>query len=335
MIKHRYEHQIDPNGGSAAARLARMVQPGQRVLELGTGPGTVTRILHEKGCRITGVELDASAAELCAPFCERMVLGNLEDSAWQQGLQGERFDVVICADVLEHLRDPRALLEILPGFLEAEGSILLSLPNAGHLSVLASLLAGRFAYQDKGLLDNTHLRFFGREDIEQMLAACGLLWVQWETVEVPPEQAELKHFWHRLTPEEQALLRERSQEGLVYQHVVRIRPASESGQLQRLAHSMGQQQEQMDQLQQQHQLALQAVQDARAQERLAGEAREASWQAERLALQREKEALARELRQQQDHSRALQQSMDAVQRSHSWRLTAPLRDLGRWLRGRP
>ena len=58
MIKHRYAHEIDPNGGSAAAVLARMVEPGQRVLELGTGPGTVTRILHDKGCKVTGVEMD-------------------------------------------------------------------------------------------------------------------------------------------------------------------------------------------------------------------------------------------------------------------------------------
>ena len=79
MIKHRYAHEIDPNGGSAAAVLARMVEPGQRVLELGTGPGTVTRILHSKGCKVTGIEMDPETLATCAPFCERTVLANLED----------------------------------------------------------------------------------------------------------------------------------------------------------------------------------------------------------------------------------------------------------------
>ena len=82
MIKHRYAHEIDPNGGSAAAVLARMVEPGQRVLELGTGPGTVTRILHAKGCKVTGVEMDPETLATCAPFCERTVQANLEDPQW-------------------------------------------------------------------------------------------------------------------------------------------------------------------------------------------------------------------------------------------------------------
>ena len=107
MIKHRYAHEIDPNGGSAAAVLARMVEPGQRVLELGTGPGTVTRILHSKGCKVTGLEMDAETLATCAPFCERTIQVNLEDPNWAAPLAGEKFDAIICADVLEHLRNPR------------------------------------------------------------------------------------------------------------------------------------------------------------------------------------------------------------------------------------
>ena len=144
MIKHRYAHEIDPNGGSAAAVLARMVEPGQRVLELGTGPGTVTRILHDKGCKVTGVEMDPDTLATCAPFCERTLQANLEDPAWHASLAGEKFDVVMCADVLEHLRDPRPLLTLLQQFLNDSGCVLMSLPNATHLSVVASLMAGRF-----------------------------------------------------------------------------------------------------------------------------------------------------------------------------------------------
>lgn len=234
MIKHRYAHEIDPNGGSAAARLARLVQPGQKVLELGTGPGTVTRILHSKGCKVTGVEMDPETLAMCQPFCEKTLQANLEDPHWHESLHNEKFDVVLCADVLEHLRDPRPLLSLLPSFLNEQGFVLMSLPNASHLTVVASLLAGRFPYQSKGLLDNTHLRFFGREDIDAMLRECGLLWQKWETVQVDPAQAELQSFWNRLEAQDQAYLRERCADGLVYQHVVKAYPTSASGQMVKL-----------------------------------------------------------------------------------------------------
>ena len=234
MIKHRYAHEIDPNGGSAAAVLARMVEPGQRVLELGTGPGTVTRILHDKGCKVTGVEMDPDTLATCAPFCERTLQANLEDPLWWQPLDGERFEVIICADVLEHLRDPRPLLEKLPVFLRDGGFVLMSLPNASHLTIVASLLGGRFPYQKNGLLDNTHLKFYGRGDIDALLRECGFLWQHWHTVQVDPAQAELKQYWNDLEESDQEFLKARCADGMVYQHVVRAFPTSATGHLNKL-----------------------------------------------------------------------------------------------------
>jgi len=234
MIKHRYAHEIDPNGGSAAAVLAGMVEPGQRVLELGTGPGTVTRILHDKGCKVTGVEMDPDTLATCAPFCERTLQANLEDPLWWQPLEGEKFEVIICADVLEHLRDPRPLLEKLPVFLRDGGCVLMSLPNASHLTIVASLLGGRFPYQKNGLLDNTHLKFYGREDLDALLRECGFLWQHWHTVQVDPAQAELKQYWNDLEASDQEFLKARCADGMVYQHVVRAFPTSAAGHLNKL-----------------------------------------------------------------------------------------------------
>ena len=234
MIKHRYAHEIDPNGGSAAAVLARMVEPGRRVLELGTGPGTVTRILHDKGCKVTGVEMDPDTLATCAPFCERTLQANLEDPLWWQPLEGEKFEVIICADVLEHLRDPRPLLEKLPVFLREGGCVLMTLPNASHLTIVASLLGGRFPYQKNGLLDNTHLKFYGREDFDALLRECGFLWQHWHTVQVDPSQAELKQYWNELEASDQEFLKARCADGMVYQHVVRAFPTSAAGHLNKL-----------------------------------------------------------------------------------------------------
>jgi len=327
MIKHRYAHDIDPNGGSAAAVLARMVEPGQRVLELGTGPGTVTRILHSKGCKVTGVEMDVDTLATSAPFCERTLQANLEDPQWAAPLAGQTFDAIICADVLEHLRDPRPLLLQLPAFLKPGGHVLMSLPNASHLSVVASLLTGRFPYQKNGLLDHTHLKFYGREDLESLLRECGLLWQHWHTVQVDPAQAELKSYWQQLPEEDQAFLRAKCADGDVYQHVVRAQPAKESAHLQRIM------QEISDLRHANQTQALDFSKQLKAQA-LAFESERVSADSQHQALiattHNTQATLAWTEAQLQNHKlsiQALRAEIETLQQSTSWRITAPLRKL--------
>ena len=337
MIKHRYAHEIDPNGGSAAAVLARMVEPGQRVLELGTGPGTVTRILHDKGCKVTGVEMDPDTLATCAPFCERTLQANLEDPLWWQPLDGERFEVIICADVLEHLRDPRPLLEKLPVFLRDGGCVLMSLPNASHLTIVASLLGGRFPYQKNGLLDNTHLKFYGREDLDALLRECGFLWQHWHTVQVDPAQAELKHYWNDLEASDQEFLKARCADGMVYQHVVRAFPTSAAGHLNKL-------QKDLMELEQSHRAEV-----SRMHEKFESE-KQAWLEVQRMIAEQVKielnsllevekntqETLAWTSEQLNNHKTSIQKlvaELQALKTSTSWRMTEPLRALLRKISG--
>jgi 2-polyprenyl-3-methyl-5-hydroxy-6-metoxy-1,4-benzoquinol methylase len=338
MIKHRYAHEIDPNGGSAAAVLARMVEPGQRVLELGTGPGTVTRILHAKGCKVTGVDMDPETLATCAPFCERTVQANLEDPQWAAPLAGESFDAIICADVLEHLRDPRPLLNQLHGFLKPGGSVLMSLPNASHLTVVASLLGGRFPYQKNGLLDHTHLKFYGREDLDALLRECGLLWQHWHTVQVDPAQAELKTYWHLLDEETQVFLKAKCADGDVYQHVVHAQQATEAAHLQNLVMQLAEQTKQ-------HETEVSELQTefAAQQQAWADKAQNTNQQyaVQIKALNDQLGGVMQQVQntqatldwtesQLQNHKQSiheLQAEIAALKQSTSWRITAPLRKL--------
>jgi 2-polyprenyl-3-methyl-5-hydroxy-6-metoxy-1,4-benzoquinol methylase len=337
MIKHRYAHEIDPNGGSAAAALARMVEPGQRVLELGTGPGTVTRILHDKGCKVTGVEMEPETLATCAPFCERTLLANLEDPLWWEPLGNEKFDIVICADVLEHLRDPRPLLEILPSFLNEGGCALMSLPNASHLTIVASLLGGRFPYQKNGLLDNTHLKFYGREDLDALLRECGFLWQRWQTVQVDPALAELKQYWNNLEESDREFLKARVADGMVYQHVVRAFPTSAAGHLNKL-------QKDLMELEQSHRAEV-----SRMHEKFESE-KQAWLEAQRMIAEQVKielnsllevekntqETLAWTSEQLNNHKTSIQElvaELQALKTSTSWRMTEPLRALLRNISG--
>ena len=349
MIKHRYAHEIDPNGGSAAARLGRMVEAGQRVLELGTGPGTVTRILYSKGCKVTGVEMDPESLAMCAPFCERTLQADLEDPAWHASLAGEKFDVVMCADVLEHLRDPRPLLTLLQQFLNDSGCVLMSLPNATHLSVVASLMAGRFPYQTKGLLDTTHLRVFGREDIDALLRECGLVWQRWENVKVEPAQAELSHYWNQLEAADQEFLRAKCADGLVYQHVVRSYPSHAAGQLLKLEKDLEDQKSEMvlemENLRQDHAqatLSWDHEKNALAQQLALLQAQLQSTQHELQSTQHELQGTQGELQSShgvlqntqatlnwtQEQLQNHRHSLDEVLNSASWKMTKPMRALG-------
>src|SRR6185436_7844996 len=84
-------------------------------------------------------------------------------------------DCIVCADVLEHLRDPERALRLLLRYLAPDGLLVASIPNVRHASVLLPLLVeGRFRYQDEGILDRTHLRFFTLHEIVELLTRAGL-----------------------------------------------------------------------------------------------------------------------------------------------------------------
>jgi 2-polyprenyl-3-methyl-5-hydroxy-6-metoxy-1,4-benzoquinol methylase len=165
----RYDFEIDLQSRSTHATVLRLVGDGRRVLELGPATGYMTRELSGRSCAVVGIEIDAKMAAEVAQFCERMIVGDLDTLDLESELGEDRFDVIIAADVLEHLKDPLGALRRLTPFLSDDGYFVISLPNVAHGSVRLALLAGNFNYQHHGLLDGTHLRFFTRESVEQLL----------------------------------------------------------------------------------------------------------------------------------------------------------------------
>jgi 2-polyprenyl-3-methyl-5-hydroxy-6-metoxy-1,4-benzoquinol methylase len=162
----------DPD--STHAKIVRLVGRDKRVLELGTATGYMSRVLKEQGCTVVGVEIDPDAAELARPFCERVIVGDLDLLDLDRELGDDRFDVVVAADVLEHTKDPARVLRLVKSHLRAGGGYMaVSLPNVAHGSVRLALLTGVFPYGDWGLLDRTHLRFFTRHSIGELFASAG------------------------------------------------------------------------------------------------------------------------------------------------------------------
>lgn len=194
----RYDYAFDPEGDAWAARLLRRVPSGASVLELGPGPGAMTQVLCGRGHAVTVVENDPSALQALKPLGVQVVEANLDEPTWLSALQERRFDAILACDVLEHLRAPEQVLRVLAGLVEPMGSLVISLPNIAYAGVLAALRAGVFDYADKGLLDRTHLRFFTRRSIEQLLMDCGWVPLAWEANRVPVAQSEFAWHWEAI-----------------------------------------------------------------------------------------------------------------------------------------
>jgi len=149
---------------------------GLRLLEIGAGNGATLRAAKAMGIAAYTVGVDlvepAPVADGLPPV-DRFFCGDVEGLAAELGEAA--FDVVLCADVLEHLIDPWRTVRLLAGPLKSGGVFLSSIPNVRNFRALrAIVLEGDFRYAEAGLLDRTHLRFFCRKNIRQLFEQAGL-----------------------------------------------------------------------------------------------------------------------------------------------------------------
>ena len=143
---------------------------GLDVLDVGCGFATTSQYIEQRGNRVTGIESSAEAVEVARTRISRVVQRDLQDFDPALGA----FDVIIFADVLEHLAWPIGVLKKYLALLKPNGSVIVSLPNVGLWSVRMQHLAGKFEYEETGVLDHTHLRFFTRRSALRMLDEAGL-----------------------------------------------------------------------------------------------------------------------------------------------------------------
>jgi 2-polyprenyl-3-methyl-5-hydroxy-6-metoxy-1,4-benzoquinol methylase len=223
--KHTYEYAVDTNSETAPANVVRLIGANKRVLEIGCGPGSITRILSEiSNCKVIGLELDPEAIKKVKPYCVEVMQADLNSNDWPNLLDDmPKFDVVLAADVLEHLYDPWNALKRMVPLMNDNGCIVISLPHVGHAAVMSCLINGNFRYGDWGLLDRTHIRFFGLQNIEALFAQANLKIIDAKYVTKPPSETEFADSWAALAPTLQDALMTTAH-AHVYQVVVKAVP---------------------------------------------------------------------------------------------------------------
>jgi len=221
-----YQLKDDPYSSHSAILALVGDGAGRRALDVGAADGFLSELLTMRGWTVTALERDPAQAERARPRCHEVVVADVGQAAGK--LEGP-FDAIVYGDVLEHLADPLAALAAVNQHLSPGGRVVVSVPNVAHLWVRLSLLAGRFQYADRGILDRSHLRFFTRRTLLAFLAEAELSVDELRVTPVPLPLAvppRLHGGWLRATHALSAWTARWWPSGLAYQFVAACRRGS-------------------------------------------------------------------------------------------------------------
>jgi glycosyltransferase involved in cell wall biosynthesis len=155
--------------------------PPSRVLDLGCSGGLFASHVRAAGHHVTGVDLVEVPG--VRERTDHFIKARLEDGI--PGEAGDGFDVVVVADIIEHLPQPGLVLNDICRVLRPGGQVMLSVPNFGHWYPRARVVTGMFGYDRRGILDDTHLRFFTRRTLRRLVRSSGFDILQEQPTGVP------------------------------------------------------------------------------------------------------------------------------------------------------
>ncbi len=171
----KYNLDISFESHTIHGMLASHISRGECVLEFGCAKGLFSKHLKEElGCKVYGIEISQHALEVAKAHLDGYICCDIENYDWESELSGIKFDTLVFADVLEHLREPAKAIKRALSLLKDDGKIIFSVPNIAHADIILKLLGNRFDYTDIGLLDNTHIHLFAKENIAELCADAGI-----------------------------------------------------------------------------------------------------------------------------------------------------------------
>jgi len=172
-------------------------KPGLKLLDVGCSCGGNLMTIRQvnPSADLYGIEYNEKTAQVASCYgCVQVLdVEKFECEDWRN-----KFDYIVCGDILEHLYDPWKTLTRLRKYLNNEGKIIISLPNINHISIIAQILSGEWEYEEAGILDRTHLRFFTLKTAIAMVEKAGLSPVESHALTIPLNN-ELCSWYKKIT----------------------------------------------------------------------------------------------------------------------------------------
>lgn len=171
----KYDFELDLSQNSSTGLLLGKIDKGDVVLEFGCATGRMTRYMQQElGCKVYIVEYEKSAFETALQYAEDGVCGDILEFEWYEKFKDIKFDAILFADVLEHLSRPESVIKKSAEMLKDDGHIYVSVPNITHNDIILKACNEHFDYTSVGLLDDTHIHFWGLENIKKLGEKCGM-----------------------------------------------------------------------------------------------------------------------------------------------------------------
>lgn len=162
----KYDYEVDLSLGTPTGIILNKIAPRSTILEFGCATGRMTKYMKNAlECQVYIVEYDKEAFNTAMQYAADGVCDDILNLAWLEKFKEIKFDIILFADVLEHLSKPDVALAGAIQLLKLDGKIFVSIPNIAHNDILIKLFNNHFDYTEVGLLDNTHVHFWGFENI--------------------------------------------------------------------------------------------------------------------------------------------------------------------------
>jgi len=157
--------------------------PAKNILDIGCAHGGFGELIgsQRSNLHLTGVEMNEVMAQNALPHYDQLHTMKVEDVRFEK-----MFDHINCGDIIEHLYDPWTMLKLFSSLLVKKGSLVVSLPNAGHWTIVKDMAAGDFEYLPVGMLCMTHIRWFTEKSIRQALDEAGFYIDKFQREQIPP-----------------------------------------------------------------------------------------------------------------------------------------------------